>query len=371
MCDKGGIKLVAAYADTGALRIGGCLSQPLVLSSITAFVHGGCTEMPGLESFSTASLPVHRRLEYWNDLNGNAPSPTVTDATQLSNFCPSLSRTSVDYLWLGVVCSSPAVVHHAHEHVARTREALFFLHIQLQGSSRHQQDGRVAELQMGDFTLLDSTRPYQMTFDAANEVLVLGIADAMLRRHLACPERLAAIRMSGQESLNSLLSDFALGLWRRSEGLELGSAGDNLANALLSLTAAAYAGVEDTAPVGSAHLEALRLSIIHHIEKHLCDCDLSPNSIAAMLKRSARYVHAIFTRGDETVSRYILRRRLEECARVLASRPHRARSVSAIAFDYGFSSCTNFGKVFREHYGVTPTEYRQEHCSKLPGSSPR
>jgi AraC family transcriptional regulator, positive regulator of tynA and feaB len=112
---------------------------------------------------------------------------------------------------------------------------------------------------------------------------------------------------------------------------------------------------------GSAHMEAMRLRIVHYIERHLSDCDLSPQSIAVMLKISPRYVHTIFTRGDETVSRYILRRRLEESARVLCATSHRACSVSTIAFDHGFASCTNFGKVFREHYGVTPTEYRHEH----------
>lgn len=327
--------------------------------------------MPGLESFNTGSLPVHKRLDYWNELNSSTPSPTFTDTTELVNFCPSMVRTSVDRLWLGLVCSSASVVHHAREHVARTREALFFLKVQVQGCSRHQQDGRIAELEVGDFTLVDSTRPYQMSFEAANKVLVLGIADSMLRRHVAYPEGLVAIRMSGQESLNNILSDFAMGLWRQYSGLDVDSVGGNLVNALLSLTAAAYAGVADAHPVGSAHMEALRLRIIHYIEKHLDDSDLSPKSIAAMMARSCRYVHAIFTRGDETISRYILRRRLEECARILGSSAHRMRSISAIAFDYGFSSCTNFGKVFRERYGVTPTEYRQEHCQVAEGGARR
>lgn len=334
---------------------------------ITAFVHGGCTDMPALESFSTESLPPHKRLDYWNDLNGNTPSPTVTDTSAILSFSPSMVRTSVDRLWLGLVCSSAAVVHHAREHVARTREALFFLKVQIEGSSRHQQDGRVAELETGDFTLVDSTRPYQMAFDEQNKVLVLGVADAMLRRYVACPESLVAIRMSGQDSLNNILTDFATGLWRQYSGLDVDTVGGNLVNALLSLTAAAYAVVPDAHPVGSAHVEALRMRIVHYIEKHLDDSDLSPRSIATMMSRSRRYVHTIFTRGDETISRYILRRRLEECARMLASSSQRARSVSSIAFDYGFSSCTNFGKVFREHYGMTPTEYRQQHCQVREG----
>ncbi len=33
--------------------------------------------MPALETFSTAELPPHRRLDYWNDLAGSAFTPLV------------------------------------------------------------------------------------------------------------------------------------------------------------------------------------------------------------------------------------------------------------------------------------------------------
>jgi AraC-like DNA-binding protein len=290
--------------------------------------------------------------------------PTVTDVRDFTGFCPSMTRTTVGGLWLGQVVSSPAVVHHGREQVARTPAPMFLLKFQAHGSSRVCQDGREVSLQVGDFVLLDSTRPYQMTFDAANKLLVFGIPEMLLTRQLAHPERLVALAMRYERNLNSLLSDFARRMWQQCE-LSVEGVGGNLASALLNLTVAAFDKLADAHALGSEHMEALRLRIIHHIEQHLSDCELSPKSIASMLATSPRYVHSIFTRGDETVSRYILRRRLEESARTLASSSHRSRSVSAIAFDFGFASCTNFGKVFREHYGMTPTEYRQEHCQVI------
>jgi AraC family transcriptional activator of tynA and feaB len=76
---------------------------------------------------------------------------------------------------------------------------------------------------------------------------------------------------------------------------------------------------------------------------------------------------SIFTRGDETVARYILRRRLPESARLLGAASRRARPVSGIASEHGFASSTNFGKAFRQRYGVTPTEYRREHLGANRG----
>ena len=321
--------------------------------------------MSVFESFDTQGMAPGRRLEYWNDLACSTFTPIVADATDSRNFSPSLIRGRIGDLRIGAVSSSPSVVHHGREHVARTREALFFLQVQLTGNSVNRQDGREAILGAGDFTMFDATRPYQMLFEAPNKVLVIGIPAALMQRQVASPESVVARRMQYDESVNRLLSDFAHALWRQCLTTDLQPVAPNLVSALLNLVGGAYCARSQPCADGSAHLESLRLRIIHFIEDNLCDCDLSPAKIAAMLRTSPRYVHTIFSRRGETVSQYIRRRRLEECARLLANAPRGARTISDIAFDYGFASCTNFGKVFREQYGVTPTEYRRQHAAAL------
>jgi AraC-like DNA-binding protein len=318
--------------------------------------------MPGFESFDTQDVAPSRRLEYWNDLACSTFTPIVADATDPRNFSPSLVRGRLGDLRIGAVTSSPSIVHHGREHVARTREAVFFLQVQLTGASVNRQDGREAVLSAGDFTMFDSTRPYQMAFQAPNKVLVVGIPAVLLQRQVASPESIVARRMQYEHSVNQLLSDFAYGLWRQCLCSDLQQVAPNLTSALLNLVGSAYTSHTQAAADSSAHLESLRLRIIHFIEDNLCDGDLSPAKIAGMLRTSPRYVHTIFSRGGETVSQFIRRRRLEECARLLSNAPRGARTISDIAFDYGFASCTNFGKVFREQYGVTPTEYRRQHA---------
>jgi AraC-like DNA-binding protein len=78
---------------------------------------------------------------------------------------------------------------------------------------------------------------------------------------------------------------------------------------------------------------------------------------------TTRYLHHLFSDHDETVARYILRRRLEACSRALQSTAQRGRTVTAIAFDYGFNSPTHFGRVFRAKYNATPREYRRDSSS--------
>jgi AraC family transcriptional regulator, positive regulator of tynA and feaB len=102
-----------------------------------------------------------------------------------------------------------------------------------------------------------------------------------------------------------------------------------------------------------------RLRIRSYIEEHLRDTDLTPHSIAEALRITPGYLHRLFSDGAESVSRYILRRRLEECHRNLTDCMQSARSVTHIAFEHGFNSLPHFSRVFRSHFGISPRELRQ------------
>jgi AraC-like DNA-binding protein len=188
---------------------------------------------------------------------------------------------------------------------------------------------------------------------------VLGIPDAALRRHLASPECLVAIPMSGSTGLSGLLSGFLRNFWLEFQtGLDSAAAG-RVAGTILDLVGSAYS-VAPQARVDRSSLAAAHLvRILNYIEAHMTDPDLTPTRIADACRMTTRYLHHLFSEENETVSRYILRRRLEACARALSCTAQRGRTVTSIAFDYGFNSPTHFGRVFRARFGVTPREYRR------------
>ncbi|HEV7138815.1 MAG TPA: helix-turn-helix domain-containing protein, partial [Steroidobacteraceae bacterium] len=107
---------------------------------------------------------------------------------------------------------------------------------------------------------------------------------------------------------------------------------------------------------GTAH----RIRIINYIHAHLYDPDLTPAHIARACRITTRYLHYLFSDGEETVARYILARRLEASSQALLAQSQRGRTVTAIAFDYGFNSATHFGRVFRTQFGMTPRDYRAQ-----------
>jgi len=159
--------------------------------------------------------------------------------------------------------------------------------------------------------------------------------------------------------MNMLLGNFVQSFWScRNDAMEQ-SVSLRMSYTLLDLIAAAYSSTRHVRCEQSTLVAAHRVRIISYIEAHLRESELTPRRVAQACRITARYLHHLFAKETETVTQYIQRRRLEECARALIAAPVRGRLVTEIAFDYGFNSLTHFGRVFRNQYGLTPSEYRR------------
>jgi len=315
--------------------------------------------MPQLETFSTAELPPHRRLEYWNDLTGSAFTPLVTDPLDRRAFAGRLTRTQVGQIRLAEARSEPAIVRHSRQHVARTRDASFMLCLQLDGVSVNRQQGREAVLRYGDFHLLDSSRPYEVSFQQPNRMLVLSVPHPELTRRMPNPESVVGIAMSGRSGVSGLLSSLLCNFWQQRRTGDETYLSPRFGEAILDLVASAYACITATAADGSSIAVGRREQIRSYIETHLHDPALTPGSVAAAVHLSPRRLHQLFEADGETVGAYILRRRLEECARAMGDVSQRSRTVTEIAFLHGFNNASHFGRVFRERYQATPSDYRR------------
>ena len=288
--------------------------------------------------------------------------PCYVPAHYAAPHAQTASRGAVSWVGLGDMLATE-VDSDAQARLARTSGAhmhppRFFVHLQLDGEGMIRQDGREAPLRSGDFTLCDGARHYEIGCPAGSRMLVLGVPTAKLRRHIACPESLAAVAMRAANGVGGLLSGFLRNYWLQCrQSLDAESA-EQVAVAVLDLLGAAYARVPRTHAEHSSRGTAHRIRIINHIHAHLYDPGLTPAQIARACRITTRYLHYLFSDGEETVARYILGRRLESASQALLADSQRGRTVTAIAFDHGFNSATHFGRVFRAHFGMTPREYR-------------
>ena len=255
--------------------------------------------------------------------------------------------------------ATPATVERTAEHVARSTARLAFLVMPIDGEMRSWHYGREMSLGEGDFALYDSAAPCRLLLASDNEAISLAIPYRLLTLHIPEPDGLFARRISGRDGFGTAVSTMLRGVWRHVEQGLPAELGPNVAKTLLDLLATCYALEAGTDAAESSMARTRRAQVKRHIESRLRDPDLNAVTIAEALHLSPRYVRMVFAAEGESVSAYILRRRLEECARQLGDRLWQGRSITETALQWGFTSVAHFTRSFKGHFGVTPSWYRR------------
>lgn len=98
--------------------------------------------------------------------------------------------------------------------------------------------------------------------------------------------------------------------------------------------------------------------IIEHVNHHLHDPSLSPETLAQAHNISVRYLHLLFSRRGIQVATWIRQRRLESCRSDLASAPESV-TITSIALKWGFNDSSHFSRLFSNTYGESPNAYRR------------
>ncbi|MBN1422920.1 AraC family transcriptional regulator [Candidatus Fermentibacteria bacterium] len=96
--------------------------------------------------------------------------------------------------------------------------------------------------------------------------------------------------------------------------------------------------------------------VIDFIEFHLEE-ELSLHSLADVACFSPFHFHRIFgAMTGETLNQFIQRLRIERAANQLMNNP--TKSITAIAFDCGFSGSAAFSRAFRQRFEMSPSRWR-------------
>lgn len=313
-----------------------------------------------LRSFSTRNVPKRAKIAYWNSLHCDLRTPMRIEPSDQRRFEAEFRLGMIGPASIAEHVSLPATIERTSEHVERTREHQYYLNLVLEGRSYVSHCGREIVLDERDFTLASTAAPGRFVLEESNRSITIAIPAELVRRHLPFVEDVCGMRMPGDDGLNYVVSTMVASIWRQADGGFPAHAGLNALKALLDMLAASYeATVEVDGAPRRVHRRAAELK--HFIESQLKNHDLGPSVIAAHFDISTRYVHTIFSRQGETVSSYILRRRIEECAHALTGRSPglNHKTITDIAFEWGFNNTAHFTRVFKQHFGVSPREFRK------------
>jgi AraC-like DNA-binding protein len=314
-----------------------------------------------MDVFSTAGVPTSRRTSYWNEVYTSHFAQVNFDPVSRENFEAELRTGTVGPLGLARVSYNAADVERTRSHIDRTRQRLFSFVLHLRGRGVFTHYGHNTILDEGDFTLSDNAEPHHLTLQGPADVIIVQSPPDVLKSYLPSPERLCGLRLPAHEGftrtaaamMRSLVDHLDRGYSPRFSPM--------IVRNVLEVMATSYAMVFDEGIADCSVAGARRVQARCFIEAHLTEPDLTPATVARSLEVSPRYLRMLFAADRETVSGYILRRRLEECARQLASSLRRGQTITEIAFAGGFNATPHFARAFRRQFGMTPRQYRETH----------
>ncbi len=317
-----------------------------------------------MELLTTQGMPVAGRAAAWGEIYATRMSQCEFTPGDTNSFDAELRIGQFGPVKLARLSLDRCSVERKHIHIARNSPRLFNFLLQAEGASTFCHNGRESQLEAGDFVLCDTGLPHYFLTDNHSVTVMVRVPGEVLRTYLPTPEQFCGRRLGRATGVTSAAAAMVRELSSGIGGDIDGGYEDRVARYLLEMIAMSYTIGVETVEEASAIAWQRRKDVIQFIEDNLRDPELSPASISAGLRISPRYLRTVFAPGGEKMSAYILRRRLEECARQMANPSWGVHTLTEIAFSWGFNSAAHFTRTFHEKYGMPPREYRRMRLAK-------
>ncbi|HEP8939998.1 TPA: helix-turn-helix domain-containing protein [Pseudomonas aeruginosa] len=229
------------------------------------------------------------------------------------------------------------------------------------GQSRIWLDGQQLILSAGTWVMYDPTRPYRIDSTGLFECVAVAVPAGQLP-----PFDLlsfdCAYPIVGNMRLALDAITFCLNGHVNDED-ELAATGQAILT-LIASSVVRHMGATSAPDV--PRREAFLLARIdQHIRACFTDPDFTIDSLAETLHVSRRSVYNALKTQDRTPYKVIQQYRLEASCRTLRDETQRHKSVTEIALESGFADPTHFSRLFRQRFGMTPTEYRSTDSSTM------
>jgi AraC-like DNA-binding protein len=235
--------------------------------------------------------------------------------------------------------------------------------IELGGTAQFTHAGRKLVQPPGQWTIFDTTRPSAILAPQGSETLILTLPREKLlgsRYHL---DDLILHPFSKGYGIGRVVCDFVSSVISELPKLDSRTETDiaDTVCHLLRLAIVEYFGDRE----GHSHREFLTERIKTYILSDLRNPELSIDRMATALRCTKRYLHKVFESEGVSLSAYIWQSRLDRCRDELLDARHEARSVTDIAFSWGFSSSAHFSTAFKQKFGIPPSNYRAEEQNEV------
>jgi AraC-like DNA-binding protein len=308
-------------------------------------------------TYATTDIPPHSRRQFWQNIVSKTYYQLDLSFPGGGDFRGSLGAWSLGPVSISRNVSD-ALLYRRHEHhLLNEREECFLITVPELAEVRFEQDGKDVRCRPGAFLIERSHLPYEFSHRDPAALWVLKIPRAVLRARISCPERFATLQFDASRSIGALFVDAIRLIGVRIEEMDE-PARALMGKHLIDLLAMA---IEADERVLTGHSSSVRNAHLHRCESfirsRLDNMRLTPQTIADGCGISLRYLHQIFEREGVTVCAYIRNQRLSMCDAMLRD-PNCRKSISEIAYQWGFGDQAQFSRNYRGRFGRSPSEAR-------------
>lgn len=313
--------------------------------------------------FSTQDLHPRERFSHWHELVRSILVDQDSEPQCRHSFHAEVRAGMLADIRLLLFENSQMKVSRTARHIAQARTDDLFLIRQGAGRLILEQQDREVSLQPGHMALLDPMLPYCGKFSSGSRTLVLKLQRRDLEARIGKPGEMVVRPLKPAMPESALTSSFLELLAAYGDRLDATSQ-EMTQDQTLDLIAVSLAKVIDQGRRSLSSPRMLALQKVRAaIDARLTDPSLDTKTVSAVTGLSVRYANAVLARVDTSVARLIREKRLDRCRRSLGDPVQAHRTVSEIAYGWGFSDLTSFGRAFKKAYGMLPSDYRR--ASKL------
>ncbi len=217
-------------------------------------------------------------------------------------------------------------------------------------------EGRDMTVEAGDVWIVDMARTVvnqPVAFRSTN----LAIPRIVLAPLLSNPDALHGLKLSATSAVGGLLSRYLRDLAKRAPAMEPDEA-NAVAQSTVHLIAGCVGPSLDANDMAREGLNAALLAKVKtYIETELGNPDLGPHLLCQKFGISRSNLYRMFARLEGVYS-YIRSRRLARCFHHIMSTRNTPQRTSDIGAMWGFINESSFSRLFKNVYGMTPTELR-------------
>lgn len=309
--------------------------------------------------FSTNDVHPRDAIDYWTDVVTRRFYNYMLPQNGDRPFEGHMQAGEIGFLGVASHACSPYISARTEREIARSDCRVYHICLQLSGTSAHIEDGREVVLKPGNFFILDPARPFIGHYKETSHQIAIRIPREMIDAHFGDTKALTSRAFSGQNPIAELMFGFLTMLPERMNSLESAAAmkiADQAVDLLILAiqTELQYGNMALSSPRASA-LVMLKLAV----DTRLRDPSLKPATAAAAAGISVRYANSLLAEEGTGLERYIINRRLEQARKTLEDPTQAHRSISELAFSWGFTDVSHFSRRFKAAYGCTPGEYRR------------